>query len=86
MSARWGFPTYRCIGERLARAELETALCGQNCAVTFVSKSRVANETRSFHSHFISKLPNLRLGIPHSIIKYTAPTNDAGINELPVVW
>ncbi|KAL2012978.1 hypothetical protein VTN00DRAFT_503 [Thermoascus crustaceus] len=32
------------------------------------------------------RLPNLRLGIPHSEIVYTPPRKDVGITKLPVVW
>ena len=32
------------------------------------------------------RLPGLKLAIPFSEIKYTKPTKDVGITELPVVW
>lgn len=32
------------------------------------------------------QLPNLKLAIPMSEVKYTAPANDVGITELPVTW
>ncbi|PGH11887.1 hypothetical protein AJ80_06952 [Polytolypa hystricis UAMH7299] len=37
-------------------------------------------------STLFQRLPNLRLGIPHSEIKYSEPSQDVGIPELPVVW
>ncbi|KAK1807400.1 hypothetical protein LTR12_018252 [Friedmanniomyces endolithicus] len=37
-------------------------------------------------STLFKKLPNLKLGIPHSEIAYTEPTRDVGITNLPVVW
>ncbi|BDD63563.1 hypothetical protein MAP00_008438 [Monascus purpureus] len=37
-------------------------------------------------STLFQRLPNLRLGIPRSEIKWTPPTKDVGIEELPVVW
>ncbi|KAI1980386.1 hypothetical protein LOZ51_002127 [Ophidiomyces ophidiicola] len=43
-------------------------------------------ELEAVFSTLFQRLPNLRLGIPHSEIKYTAPTMDVGISELPVVW
>lgn len=32
------------------------------------------------------KLPNLKLAIPESEIKYSPPTKDVGIVELPIVF
>ncbi|KAK0771990.1 hypothetical protein LTR02_016439 [Friedmanniomyces endolithicus] len=37
-------------------------------------------------STLFKKLPNLKLGIPHSEVAYTEPTRDVGITNLPVVW
>ncbi|EEP81477.1 cytochrome P450 55A2 [Uncinocarpus reesii 1704] len=43
-------------------------------------------ELEAVFSTLFQRLPNLRLGIPHSEIKYSEPTMDVGIAELPVVW
>jgi len=32
------------------------------------------------------KLPNLKLAIPFEEVKYSPPTRDVGISELPVVF
>ena len=32
------------------------------------------------------KLPNLKLAIPFEEVKYSPPTKDVGISELPVVF
>lgn len=47
-------------------------------------------DTESFFSSFTAtlfqKLPNLKLAIPESEIKYSPPKKDVGITELPIVF
>ncbi|OCK74386.1 cytochrome P450 55A1 [Lepidopterella palustris CBS 459.81] len=59
----FGYGAHRCVGEWLARAELE---------IVFAT--------------LFQKLPNLRLAVPFSGLKYTSPTKDVGITELPVIF
>jgi len=59
----FGFGDHRCIGEWLARAELEIV----------------------FGSLF-QRMPNLKLAVALEDIKYSPPTMDVGIVELPVTF
>ncbi|KAK2799833.1 hypothetical protein FQN50_008354 [Emmonsiellopsis sp. PD_5] len=53
---------------------------------TCVAEGLARTELEVVFSTLFQRLPNLKLAIPFSEIKYTRPAADVGIEELPVVW
>ncbi|KAK2804240.1 hypothetical protein FQN51_002329 [Onygenales sp. PD_10] len=51
-----------------------------------VAEGLARTELEVVFSTLFQRLPNLKPAIPFSKIKYTRPTADVGIEELPVVW
>ncbi|KAL1960857.1 hypothetical protein VTO42DRAFT_5840 [Malbranchea cinnamomea] len=51
-----------------------------------VAEGLARTELEVVFSTLFQRLPNLRLGIPKEEVKYTPPTADVGITELPVMW
>ncbi|KAF9456608.1 cytochrome P450 55A2 [Collybia nuda] len=51
-----------------------------------VAESLARAEMEIALTSLFQRLPNLKLAIPFSEIKYTCPTADVGITELPIVW
>ncbi|EEH10007.1 cytochrome P450 [Histoplasma capsulatum G186AR] len=51
-----------------------------------VAEGLARTELEVVFSTLFRRLPNLKLGIPLSEVKYSPPDADVGITELPVVW
>ncbi|EEQ90016.2 cytochrome P450 55A3 [Blastomyces dermatitidis ER-3] len=51
-----------------------------------VAEGLARTELEVVFSTLFQRLPNLKLGIPLSEVKYSPPDGDVGITELPVVW
>ncbi|PGG99223.1 hypothetical protein AJ79_08653 [Helicocarpus griseus UAMH5409] len=51
-----------------------------------VAEGLARTELEVVFSTLFQRIPNLKLGIPESEIKYTAADKDVGIRELPVTW
>lgn len=89
----YGWGSHRCVAEWLARAELEIVF--GECLSSFLAFA-CGNALQSMMlNHFapplptatlFQKLPNLKLAIPESEIKYSLPIKDVGIAELPIIF
>ncbi|EFY88259.1 cytochrome P450 [Metarhizium acridum CQMa 102] len=85
----FGFGEHRCIAEGLAKAELTTVFCKFSFPEEPIAK-------RIWHGGVLTslllpatlfqQLPNLKLAVPISDIKYTPLHKDVGIQELPVTF
>ncbi|EEH22787.2 hypothetical protein PABG_04998 [Paracoccidioides brasiliensis Pb03] len=64
----------------------ETALGFGYGEHTCVAEGLARTEMEVVFATLFQRLPNLKLGIPQSEIKYTPADQDVGITELPVVW
>jgi nitric oxide reductase len=74
----YGYGDHRCIAEWLARAELETVF-GMHCYYYFEISSLV-----NYEANIFQRLPHLQLAVDIENVKYSPPTADVGILELPV--
>ncbi|OJK02307.1 hypothetical protein ASPACDRAFT_58639 [Aspergillus aculeatus ATCC 16872] len=70
----FGWGDHRCIAEGLARTELETVF------LSSIDKLFCLTAT------LFQTLPNLKLAVPKSEIKWTPARKDVGVIELPVTW
>lgn len=91
----YGWGPHRCVAEYLARTELEIVF-GEFLPFRSVLAFRRGEARRGMILNHLShplltatlfqKLPNLKLAIPESEIKYSPPKKDVGIAELLVVF
>lgn len=93
MALGYGYGEHLCVAEGLARTELEVVFCKSfwNSSYPYISvllQLRYPRLLTDIHeiATLFQRLPNLKLGIPQSEVKYSPPDGDVGITELPVVW